>query len=263
MTTTTNTETDKNLPSTVFAKLTQDLDELTIANEDNIKIYVIDPFNVELDLFRKAFYANGSSNLKYYVPPTVPTNLLENAKLKNLLALSSGGGSYTDTATPPVITPLGKKTITFTDRMNPSPEDFIFNTFIIQDINDASQIDFTNWSFDSQIDLARKLADYQYIYKFQIILNDSSDGIIKKNTNALTWSELQQTVNTYVYKYYNEKDEEPPVDANGKLSVILSFVASFKAKIDDGSSTTTPVTTDTRVLYQYKITDWPYEVVVF
>lgn len=260
----TNTNIDSTLPAVVFAKMTADLDTLQIENKDDVKIYVIDPFEVELDLFREAFYTNGSSTLSYYQPPSVPTNPLENAKLKNILFLSSGGGSFTDTSTTPSTTiTLPSKKITFNDQINPTPENYIYNSFVIKDINETADITFDNWSFDSQIELSKKLAAFQYIYQFEVILNDKNDGT-KKNTNALTWTQLQQTVNTYIYKYYNDLGDTPPLDANGNTSVILSYVASFKVNLDDGDITT-PITktTDTRILIQYKITDWPFEVKAF
>jgi hypothetical protein len=116
------------------------------------------------------------------------------AILKNLLFLNSGGGTYVHPVTSSTTT-LVKKTITF--GLN-SPEEFVVNSFIIQDIEDVTNKPYDGWSVDSQIDLARKLSNYSYIYDFPINLSGTT-----KNTNALTWAELKKTVNVFIYKHYN------------------------------------------------------------
>lgn len=253
----TNTSLNTSYPSVIFARVNNDLGTYNVVVPENVNIYIINPIDITESLFRKAFYTNNSDVLSYYKPNNDSTSTpSDKAILKNLLFLNSGGGTFVDsTTTPTTTTSLPLKTITFG---NGSAEEFIFNSFIIKDIETISEADYNTWSVDSQIDLARKLSAFQYIYDFQIIFNTTSTTT--QNTNALTWDELTKTVNTYIYKYFSDANLTIPVTGTN-TEVIVSFVASFKAIVDDANSNTPPKETITQVLYQYKITDWTFQTI--
>lgn len=246
-----NTSLSTLFPSVMFANVSNDLGQFDISIPNTVNIYIIDPIEVTASYFRKAFYAENSGDLKYFKPGAGNTSVNDPkdiAILKNLLFLNSGGGMYTDASN--VQTPLVKKTITFSG--NPA-EEFVINSFIIQDIEDTSNQTYDAWSVDSQIDLSRKLSAFSYIYDFPI--NLTGDTL---NTNALTWNQLKKTVNLYIYKYYNETGTEIP--ATKITPVILNFVVGFKTIIGLGVDLPSEET-NTQVLYQYKVTDWLFETI--
>lgn len=246
----TGTTTSTLFPSITFASVKNDLGTIDVAIPDTVKIYIVDPIEITSDYFRKAFYAN-SGDLKYFKPSdTTITDLTDIAILKNLLFLNSGGGNFTHPDTN-VVTPLVKKTITFNGG---SPEEFVINSFIIADVESAAgDKPYETWSVDSQIDLSRKLSNYNYIYDFPIVLTGDT-----KNTNALTWNQLKKAVNIFIYKYYNETGSTLP--NNNIVPVILNFVVSFKTLVGLGVGVD-PEETTTQVLYQYKITNWLFETI--
>lgn len=244
----TNTYLYTSAPSVTFARVDASLGKFDLSPPGTIRIYIINPIDTPYNYFRQAFYNNNSQNLTYF-QPNQTTNLRDTAILKNLLFLNSGGGTYTDSSG---TIELPSKTISFGAGV--AGEEFIVNTFIIQDIEDLSDFTYDLWSVDSQINISKELAKNSYIYNFNNLLNTSS-------TNSLTWNELEKTVNATIYKYYNSKQLTPPVN-NDEIEVVLNFVITFKAIVNTDVGVDDPTNnleTNTQVLYQYKIMNWPYK----
>jgi hypothetical protein len=248
---------DVTAPYLIFAKVDNDLGNINIVIPETKIAYIINPIRITTDLFRKAFFYsstgpnNISENLTYFNPTTIPDWLSEEnvIRLKNILNLSSGGGTIpavpVDGVTPEI---LPRKTIT----VNNTATDFIIGSFIVDDIVNASDKDYDTWSYDSQLNLSKKLATITYIYDFPIS---------PTTTNSLTWSELVDSTNALISKYKIENSSD--IQAGQPFPVNLNFVVTFKSVVGatdqrpnpDEVTSTTVVTT---LLYQFKITDWIY-----
>ena len=251
---TTNTRLDLTVPAVTFARVNNNLNTFNVTVPDTVTTYIIDPFIISLSQFKQAFY-NNNVTLSYYNHNTdTNSSDLDKAKLRNILFLSSGGGPF-EYGTPPQTETLPKKQITFGTG---APQDYIFNTFIIETIEEKTEQEYETWSIDSQIDLADQLADIQYISDFSITTT---------NSKSLSYTELAQTVNTYILKYYGVPGKTMPTPGTN-VPVILNFVANFdaiieKTKIVNNVTTTIPSNITIQILFQYKVNDWKFETVSF
>lgn len=243
-------------PNIVFANISQRIDTISYS-EENVSRFIIDPIKISYNLFKKSFYskigaASGATqDLALFDPNNTTESELNQAQIKNILFLSSGGGSVTVDGT--TIT-LPTKTITFGNR---PPEQFIYTSLILKTIEETAGAVYDTWSTDSQIEFSKKLSKVNYLYDFTIKLKtDANSNTSEWNTNSLNWEDLNKMINLYLYKSALDRGESL-VDGSPQ-NVILNFVVAFNVILDDKKPDTPNPDIKTELLIQYNVEDYPF-----
>ncbi len=246
---------DTTVPYVTFASVVNDLSTVEITIPGVKVVNIVSPIEITLQQFKRAFYYSGAdesayaNNLTYYNPINVVSWISPNdsKKLKNILYLNSGGGTVTESVDGnDVIVQLPVKVI--------DNSEFIIGSFIINDIVEASDSEYESWSYDSQLNLNKKLAAINYIYEFPINI---------QTTNSLTFEQLEEIVNTTITSYGVSNNK---TYTNGAfLAVNLNFLVSFKSTVKTttvigGTTEIASQVSDTQFLYQYQVTDWQYKI---
>lgn len=252
-----DTKKSSTYPNIVFANISQTLDTISYL-QDNVSRFVIDPITITYDLFKKSFYskigaASGATlDLALFNPSNTTESEINQAKIKNILFLSSGGGTITIDGTSVT---LPTKTITFGNR---SPEQFIYTSLIIKTIEDEAGAIYDTWSIDSQIAFSKKISQINYLYDFTIKLKTTanSNNTSEWNTNALDWEDLSRMVNLYLYKSALDRGES--LTDGTPQNVILNFVVAFNVILDDNKADTANPNIKIELLFQYHIPDYPF-----